>query len=588
MRVSDSTLSEIQSRLDISEVIGEYVPLSKKGSRYWGRCPFHEEKTPSFCVTPEKGVFYCFGCHKGGGLFQFVMEIEKLSFPDAVELCARKAGVPFTREETEPGGVSRETFLELNRKLAGSFHWLLTESPAGRSALEYLAARGVKEGIISEFQLGFAPPDREWLRRFLLSKNYSEDFLVRTGLFSESSGGRSAIFANRLVFPIASPRGEIIAFGGRVLGDGMPKYLNSPETAVFKKGENLFGINRAIQAIRREGIAVIVEGYMDVLAMHQAGITNAVAPLGTALTEQQARLIKRNSPRAILVFDGDDAGEKATLRGVEILERQDISVGIVTLPKGEDPADIVQRGGRETMRRRVGEAVESLDYLIEKAMERFDRRTSRGKEGIRDFIFPFVAASGSRVRADDYLRRLAEAIGVEEAAVRADFSAWKRFPHKGQGVRERDGGAMSVSDDLFLLLAVAAHRELFHIVRNSSIGVNDLQDEKARELFIALEEAFRADEKTLDAVLFRVEDEWLKEAIVKRISSGEFDLNQEKMVGDAVKRIKQRTLKRKRDELDAEIRRVERESPDVARANELLAEKMHLDSEIARLDASAG
>jgi DNA primase len=235
----------------------------------------------------------------------------------------------------------------------------------------------------------------------------------------------------------------------------------------------------------------------------------------------------------------------------------------------------------------IGEAVESFAYLLDKALSRFDGGTIRGKEGIRDFIFPFIAAVGSHVRADDYMRRLAEKIGIEENAVRMDFTAWRKSPRSAQGAREEGEGDRAVTDDLFLMLAVAAHQELFPVVRNSGLGMRDLQDERARELYIALEEAFRADEKTLEAILARVGSGWLREAVIRKVSSGEFDLNQEKMVADAVKRIKQTTLRKKRDELDAEIRRVEHESPDIARANELLAEKMHLDNEIARLGASA-
>jgi DNA primase len=312
MRIPEHTLSEIQNRLDAAEVIGEYVSLQKKGGRYWGRCPFHQEKTPSFCVTPEKGFFYCFGCHKGGGLIQFVMEIEKIPFLDAVEMLAKKAGVEIQREEGEQGGVKRETFLELNKRLAGSFHWLLCESPLAEDARAYLAGRGIGEDEIRSFQLGYAPADREWLKKFLKTKSYSDDFLAKTGLFSDSSGGKAALFANRIIFPIANARGETVAFGGRALSEGVPKYLNSPETQYFKKGENLFGIDKALPEIKKTGASVLVEGYMDVLAMHRAGVSNCVAPLGTALTELQARFMKRYARNAVLVFDGDEAGEKAT------------------------------------------------------------------------------------------------------------------------------------------------------------------------------------------------------------------------------------------------------------------------------------
>jgi DNA primase len=587
MRIPESTLSEIQSRLDLAEVIGQYVQLQKKGSRYWGRCPFHQEKTPSFCVTPEKGVFYCFGCHKGGGLYQFVMEVEKVTFLDAVEILAKKAGVEIQHEEEPQGGIKRETFLELNRRLAASFQWLLTESSQAETAREYLAKRGMTGETIKAFQLGYAPADREWLKRFLLQKSYSEDFLARTGLFSGSMGGKSALFANRIVFPIVNPRGEVVAFGGRALIEGAPKYLNSPETSFFKKGENLFGIDKALPMVKETGNVILVEGYMDVLAMHQAGLANTVAPLGTALTESQVRLIKRYVSRVTLVFDADAAGEKATLRAVEMLEKQDVEVHVVELSGSKDPADIVKQDGAVEMKRQVGEAQPCFPYLVGKALRMGDRSASEGKERIRDFLFPFVAALGSQVRADDYIRILAEVIGVEEGAVRSDFAVWKRGPRTSGAARRVEADAGSMTSDLFLMLAVSANRKLFPLVRNSGISVEDIEDPKARELFIALEEAFRADETGFDALLARLEDVSLRETVARTAASGEFDVNQERIVGDGVKRIKERILKRKSVEIAAEMRRVEREPSSASRVRELLEEKMHLDGELAKLAGRA-
>ncbi len=585
MRIPERTLSDIQSRLDLAEVIGEYVSLQKRGSRYWGRCPFHQEKTPSFCVTPEKGVFYCFGCHKGGGVFQFVMEVEKIPFLDAVELLARKAGVEIQREEAEEGGVKRETYLELNRRLAGSFHWFLMENPQAGGARAYLKGRGVTEETVKSFQLGYAPADREWLRRFLLQKNYSEDFLVRTGLFSESSHGKSALFANRIVFPIANARGEIIAFGGRALVEGVPKYLNSPETAFFRKGENLFGIDKALAAFKDSGTAVLVEGYMDVLAMHHAGIVNCVAPLGTSLTEQQVRLLKRYVPRVALAFDGDEAGEKATLKAVEMLEREDEAIRVLELPAGLDPADIVLRDGPAAMKERLEGARECFPFLVEKALRRHDCSTAEGKEKILDFLFPFLAVLGSQVKADDYIRRLADAIGANETAVRTDFSRWREGRRMPAATREAAGAQKTVSAELFLMLAIATRQELFPMVRRGGITIADFEDTRARELFVALEESFRAEETSFDALLERIEDKSLRQTLMGKVASGEFDMNQERMVAESVRRIKLRALSRRRDMLPAEIGRLEQEKTDPSRLKELLAEKMHLDDEFAKLDA---
>lgn len=590
MRIPESTLSEIQNRLDLAEVVGEYVALQRKGGRYWGLCPFHQEKSPSFTVTPEKGVYYCFGCHKGGGLFQFVMDVEKIEWRDAVELLAKKAGVEIPQGDTGGDGARREALLELNKRVAGSFHWLLSEGAQAEAARKYLESRGVSREIIDSFQLGYAPPDREWLHRFLKQKSYSDEFLAQTGLFTEASrSGAVTLFANRVMFPIANARGETLAFGGRALGDVQPKYLNSPETAFFRKGENLFAIDKAAAAIRSAGAFVLVEGYMDVLAMHQAGVPNCVAPLGTALTEPQVRLLKRYAQKGVLVFDGDEAGQKATMRAVETLERQDLIAQVVALPDGQDPADFVQRGEAANLRELLERPQESFRYLIARACASRDLASPEGREGFRDFLFPFVAAVSSQVRADGYLTQIAEVLGAEPEAIRQDFAAWRsrdRSRGRGKVVTTAEGPA-AASADLFLLLAVAANPELFPLVRNGGISIPDLDDERARQLFIALEECFRAEETGLDALCARIDSPALRDLVVRKIASGEFNMNQERLVRDGVRRVRQRELTRRIDQLGAEMRRIDRESPDAARMRELLAEKMHLDDELAKLNTGA-
>ncbi len=603
MRIPESTLSEIRAKLDIAEVVGEHVALQRKGARYWGLCPFHQEKSPSFTVTPEKGVFYCFGCQKGGTLFDFVMEVEKIPWRDAVELLARKAGIEIPREDEEREGIRRDAFVELYRRVAGSFHHILVEGAQAEAARRYLERRGVRRDIQDSFGLGYAPADRDWLYRFLSQKSYSVDFLAKTGLFIESrsmdqGASARALFADRLMFPISNARGEIIAFGGRILGDGQPKYLNSPETAFFRKGENLFGLDKAAAAIRQAGAFIVVEGYMDVIAMHQAGIFHCVAPLGTALTEMQVRLLKRSAAKCLVLFDGDEAGQKATSRAIEILERQDVIVETVELPGGRDPADFVQAGEQETLKALLSKPKESFPYLVEKALKAHDVASPGGREAFRDQLFPFVAAPASQLRRDGYLTQLADALNADGAAIRRDFESWLGRRRFGQpaadartaGTDASTGAAQApaaVSSDLFLMLAVAANRDLFSIVRNGQIGLADLDDERARVLFVALEEAFRAEESGFEALCARIEDPSLREIAIRKVSSGEFDMNQDRLVADGVRRIRQRSLAKKRDLLSAEMRKAERERTDPAQVRELLVEKMHLDEELERLKTRA-
>ncbi|MCX7040961.1 MAG: toprim domain-containing protein, partial [Spirochaetes bacterium] len=369
--------------------------------------------------------------------------------------------------------------------------------------------------------------------------------------------------------------------------EAQPKYLNSPETAFFRKGENLFGIEKAAADIRRAGFFVLVEGYMDVLAMHQAGITACVAPLGTALTEQQVRLLKRFATRGILVFDGDEAGEKASYRAIGLLERQDMIAQVAELPLGLDPADFVQRGRENEIAPLLEGAMDSFPWLVSKALARNDRSRPEGKERVRDFLFGFIDGIGSRVRADDYLKLAAEAIDADPAAVRGDFGSWKARQRSGpSGVPSGVSSgriAEAASADLFLMLSVAANQELFSLVRKAGVSLTDLDDERARTLFVALEEAFRDGESGFEALCARIEDPALRETAIRKASSGEFDMNPERLIADGVKRVRERALQRKTERLGAELRRMEKEAPDPARARELLAEKIHLDGELARL-----
>jgi DNA primase len=593
MRIPESTLSEIRGKIDIAEVIGEHVTLQRKGGRFWGLCPFHQEKSPSFTVTPDKGVYYCFGCHKGGTVFDFVMEVEKVPWRDAVEILAKKAGIEIPREDDELGGIKRETFLELYRRVAGSFQWILANDPQAEGARRYLADRGVTQETVGKFQLGWAPGDRDWLHRFLTQKSYSADFLARTGLFSDNAQKRTmALFANRVMFPIANPRGEVLAFGGRILGDSQPKYLNSPETAFFRKGENLYGMERAGSAIRAAGFFILVEGYMDVLAMHQAGFENCVAPLGTALTELQVRLLKRYAPRGVLLFDGDEAGRKATARAIEMLEGQDLVAQVVEITGGKDPADLVQKGDVAALRELLAHPRESFPWLVERALAANERGGTEGRERIRDWLFPFIAAPQSELRRDGYLNQLADALGADAGALRQDFQAWttsrRRYGSAGKAPGARPEGTAerpsAVSPELFLMLAVAASRELFAAVRTGGIQLADLEDDRARALFVALEESFRAEETSFEGLCARLDDVALRDLAIRKVSSGEFDLNQERMVADGVRRIRQRALRKKIDMLALELKRAE---TDPARMRELLAEKMHLDGELERLKTRA-
>ncbi|HEQ71548.1 MAG TPA: DNA primase, partial [Spirochaetia bacterium] len=555
-----------------------YTTLTRKGDRYWGLCPFHSEKTASFSVTPEKNVFYCFGCHKGGSALTFLMEMEKLSFREAVELAAKKTGVEIRISESREGDLKRDALLELNERVSRTFSHLLATHEKGETARRYLDARHISPEIRDRFRLGYALPDPEWLYGFLRKKNYSDEFLSRSGLFRNDT---RSYFRHRLIFPITNQRGEVVAFGGRALDDYGPKYLNSPETSFFHKGSNLYGIEHALPAIRENGVCHVVEGYTDVLALHASGVTSAVAPLGTALTETQVRLLSRYSNKAVLVFDSDEAGLKATFRAVELLERVGLESEVVELAGKKDPAEIFEKDGSQELKKVIQYSINSFHYLLKKAMTRFDGATPGGKEGVVAFIAPIVENVQSAIRRDAYIDMAADCMGVRLESLRRDLG---RHATTGRKRTEEAPAAQSppVSDELFFLLAVAVAGDAFPGVRRE-VRLEDLEDQAAKELYIALEECFRHDEDGIEKLAARVSDPEIGRLLFEKVSSDEFTLNREKLVSDGIRAVRQKSLERKKSEVVTKLRAYEKQTADFSVIRDLQLEIMYLDEELKKL-----
>ena len=329
-----SFLDDVVARNPIEDVVGQYVTMQRRGSNLFGLCPFHGEKTASFSVAPEKGIYYCFGCHKGGGVINFIMEIENLSYPDAVRFLAKRAGLEVPEDpEYQSRYRTQERLWALCQEAARFFHGTLY-SPAGEAGLQYAGRRGLSKGTLTRFGVGFAPNRWDGLLTAMKGKGYSEEELLESGLAlrSEKSGNLYDRFRNRLMFPIIDVRGHVIGFGGRVMDDSTPKYLNSPETLIFNKRKNLFAMNLAKKS--KSGRIILVEGYMDAVALHQFGFDYAVASLGTALTEEHASLLAKYTDQVVLIYDGDQAGQSATRRAIPILEKTGLPVSYthLTLP----------------------------------------------------------------------------------------------------------------------------------------------------------------------------------------------------------------------------------------------------------------
>ena len=338
MFYSEEIVEEVRSRSDIVDVVSRYVKLQRRGSSYLGLCPFHNEKTPSFSVSPDKQIYHCFGCGAGGNVITFLMEYENYSFQEALGILAQRAGISLPKEEMSKEARAqadlRASLLEIN-KLAANYFYYQLKQPQGKQGLDYLTKRKLSKETIRRFGLGFANKTSDDLYRYLKSKNYSDEILKQTGLVTIEEQKTHDKFWNRVMFPILDVNNRVIGFGGRVMGDGLPKYLNSPETKLFDKSRNLYGLNYAKTS--REKCMLICEGYMDVIAMHQAGFVNAVASLGTAFTPQHASLLKRYTDQAVLTYDSDGAGIKAALRAIPILKEAGISCKVLTMAPYKDP-----------------------------------------------------------------------------------------------------------------------------------------------------------------------------------------------------------------------------------------------------------
>ena len=381
MRYSDDVIEEVRTKNDIVDVVSQYVKLTRKGSSYFGLCPFHNEKTPSFSVTPAKQMYYCFGCGAGGNVFNFVMEYENYTFGEALSYLAQRAGVELPKieysREAKEKAERKALLLEINKKAAQYFYYQLRRE-GGKSAYQYLTGRGLSEETIKKFGLGYSDKYSDDLYKYMKAKGYSDELLRESGLFNaDERRGMYDKFWNRVIFPIMDVNNRVIGFGGRVMGDGKPKYLNSPETKIFDKSRNLYGLN--VARTTRKNHLILCEGYMDVISMHQAGFTNAVASLGTALTSGHASLIKRYTQEVFLLYDSDEAGIRASLRAIPILREAGVNAKVVSLKPYKDPDEFIKNMGPEALEERLLNASDSFLFRVHTGETEADMETPQGQ-----------------------------------------------------------------------------------------------------------------------------------------------------------------------------------------------------------------
>jgi DNA primase len=440
VRYPQSFIDDLRRQADIVRLISDYVSLKKKGANWMACCPFHQEKTPSFSVNPSKGIFYCFGCGKGGSVFNFVMELESVPFPEAVRMVAEKSGVPVPQMEEDKRFEARrkeaEEVVELNAWALEFWEQQLREGGAeARAAREYVEGRGITDETRAAFRLGYAPNSWDALGNYLKGRGAGIGQIERSGLVvRKETGGYYDRFRGRLIFPVLDAQGRPVAFGARAMRAGEePKYLNSPETAAYTKGRHLFGLNITRDEIRRKKFAILVEGYLDLIVPYQFGVRNVVASLGTALTPEQAKLLGRFTRRVVVNYDGDRAGVKAALRAVEVLLPEEFEVKILVLPDGSDPDEFLRSRGTEEYNRRRGQSVPHIQFVLDQALkDRSLRQPAQKAEAVEE-VLPFVRAVRDPIQRREYFDIAMDTLRVEEPGLRRDL--WRQIGGRQHGAQ---------------------------------------------------------------------------------------------------------------------------------------------------------
>ena len=591
--ISQETIEQVRNQTDIASVIGDYTVLKSRGPNdFWGCCPFHGEKTPSFHVDTDKKFYHCFGCNVSGDVIKFVMEIEKLSYVEAIETLAKKSGIPIRYKEG--GGPPEykkddtiEKNIELYERTAGMFHYFLTETEQGKKALDYITKRGLTLETIQKFKLGYAPADRKWLKKFLLGKNFSEDFLNKSGLFSQNYPDYS-FFSDRLMFPIFNRKGQVVAFGGRVIppaDESQRKYLNSGDLPQFKKRETLFGFNFAKNSIREKKSIIFCEGNMDVIAYHQCGLDYAVATLGTALTEEHIKMISGfvAGGTVFLSFDSDGAGQEATWKAIKLCREHDLTVKVIQLKGGKDPAEIMLKFGAENLTIQVQNAILDSDYLLNKVGKKYPVDTPEGKTKAALEFFAYIDALKSDIQKESCLEQVAQVFNLKPEAVKRDFlnrnQARERITIR-QNNNEQNKEQVNLDAELRGLLAVTADLDQFKTLR-SSLNEEDFKNPDAQKLFRIYEDCYQKGALSIPDIIESCSGTGLAQYITNALS---LDVYQKKncsaYIQDTIKFIKKNKIDEQREALVKQIRDfVIVTDDDKNQMNSLLTQKMELDKQ---------
>ena len=593
MRYPQTFIDDLKRQADIVRVIQDYVQLKKKGANWMACCPFHKEKTPSFSVSPAKEIFYCFGCHKGGSVLNFVMEIERVPFPEAIKIVADKVGMPLPKMEDDGRFEARrkeaDLVIQLNSWAMEWWQQQLESGGEGRIAREYLNERGITEETQKVFRLGYAPDSWDSLSLYLRNKGATQEHIDRSGLVArkEESNRSYDRFRGRLMFPVLDVQGRPIAFGGRTLKGEDAKYINSPETAAYVKGRNLFGLNLTRDEIRRQGFAILVEGFLDLIVPYQFGVRNVVASLGTALTADQATLVRRFARKVVVNYDGDRAGVQAAKKAIEILLAEDLEVKVLVLPDNADPDEYIRKFGVADYQQQRAQAKPHIQFVIESALrDRNLHRPAEKAEAVEE-VLPYIRAVKSRIQKREYFDMAMDALGIDRENVNS--SAWRRElwqmvrdnrtlrPTTVQALTRRTEATAAEQRLLGLMVADGSlRREVLQMLREE-----EYEDLATAPLFKALfeleREGIAIDFETLSAKVDG--DEFAAQMIpMVLMNSSLHGSNEHYVAAECVSTFRLMKLEQRIEELRRELVIAEREQ-DLERLTQLSAEQIQLSSQ---------
>ncbi|MFH1025493.1 MAG: DNA primase [Nitrospirota bacterium] len=545
-------LEEIKSHVDIVEFISDYVALKKSGQNYKGLCPFHSEKTPSFMVSQTKQIFHCFGCAAGGDVVSFLMKHDNLPFGEALQYLAKKSGLKITDSAFDKNfSAKRQKILQVNEEAMKFYMRALRQS---NTAMAYLKQRGISEDALTTFSIGYAPDQRNTLSLHLKKMGHSDSILMNAGLAVADGKGCRDWFRGRILFPICNMRNDIVAFGGRVMDNALPKYINSPETEIFKKSETLYAINLSKDEIRKKGYALIVEGYLDAIMCHQHGFKNTVAPLGTALTSRHVHKLKSLTNRVVLVFDSDDAGVSAARRSLSILCETDIRAKVLLLPPGEDPDSFLRKTGSEPFSKSLSSAQSMIEFLLSSAKgERI--------EVVREALV-MIASMKDLLQADELVRELVDRSKINEAVLRSELEKMQQKAHAHKREKPQHAAAPFNREELLLLSALLSFPEKSHSVL-SQLTLEDIRDETIRSLLRKINK--HGDTVTIPLLLNDADDAERTLITGLSLNPGFDPEHVDKNIDDCLLKLKQRKAEKERQ--------LAEDTGDITRLDSLLKEK---------------